>query len=230
MVRVRGDCVDWSEERIADLSRRWNAGETVLQISHNMGISKNAVVGKARRLNLPGRESPIRRSEGGPKPQPPPRVNRAATLPPLPTAQAPEAPGMRLVLASVPDQDADGPMMPREAPRLAAAPGQPLPRPEPGSRFACSWPIGEPGTPGFEYCGEHIVRGRSYCPDHHAVATMSSRSLAREGATLATIEAYALQHNVVVPPRTGLSGLIVAVNNHRRGRQLTPFVLRASAA
>ena len=35
---------------------------------------------------------------------------------------------------------------------------------------SCAWPIGEPGEPGFHFCGAPHVEGSSYCADHHKVA------------------------------------------------------------
>jgi GcrA cell cycle regulator len=34
----------------------------------------------------------------------------------------------------------------------------------------CCWPIGEPGAPGFRFCGERSAPGRSYCEEHLSLA------------------------------------------------------------
>ncbi len=60
----------WTEERIAELKRLWTAGHTASHIGKVLGISKNAVIGKTHRLNLPSRPSPICRSPGHRKPKP----------------------------------------------------------------------------------------------------------------------------------------------------------------
>ncbi len=60
----------WTEERIAELKRLWTAGHTTSHIGKALGVSKNAVIGKAHRLKLPSRLSPIRRSSGHRKPKP----------------------------------------------------------------------------------------------------------------------------------------------------------------
>lgn len=60
--------MDWSPEQVADLRRLWvDAKMPASEIGRQLGISKNAVVGKAHRLHLPSRESPIKRSAGGPR-------------------------------------------------------------------------------------------------------------------------------------------------------------------
>ncbi|MBF0562515.1 MAG: global cell cycle regulator GcrA-like protein [Alphaproteobacteria bacterium] len=54
--------VVWTDERIAGLVRLWNEGLTTGEIGKRLDVSKNAVVGKAHRLGLTGRPSPIKRS------------------------------------------------------------------------------------------------------------------------------------------------------------------------
>ncbi len=53
----------WTAERIAELKRLWAAGTPTAEIGRCLGVSKNAVVGKAHRLGLAARPSPIKRSE-----------------------------------------------------------------------------------------------------------------------------------------------------------------------
>lgn len=49
----------WSEERIQQLRALWDTGLSASKIARQLGLSKNGVVGKAHRLKLPGRPSPI---------------------------------------------------------------------------------------------------------------------------------------------------------------------------
>lgn len=51
----------WTEEKVNDLTKLWNEGITTGEIGRRLGVSKNAVVGKAHRLKLKGRPSPIKR-------------------------------------------------------------------------------------------------------------------------------------------------------------------------
>ena len=51
----------WNDERIAQLMSLWEEGLTTGEIGKRLGVSKNAVVGKAHRLGLNGRPSPIKR-------------------------------------------------------------------------------------------------------------------------------------------------------------------------
>jgi GcrA cell cycle regulator len=58
--------MDWTPEQINQLTRMWNDGLSTAEIGKRLGISKNAVVGKAHRLHLDSRPSPIKRI--GPRP------------------------------------------------------------------------------------------------------------------------------------------------------------------
>ncbi|HIP80004.1 MAG TPA: GcrA cell cycle regulator, partial [Kiloniellaceae bacterium] len=51
----------WTEERVAELMRLWEAGRSASEIGRLLGVSKNSVVGKAHRMKLAARPSPIKR-------------------------------------------------------------------------------------------------------------------------------------------------------------------------
>ncbi len=57
----------WTPQRTADLETYWVQGLTTAEIGLRLGISKNAIIGKAHRIHLPPRPSPIKRS---PRPAP----------------------------------------------------------------------------------------------------------------------------------------------------------------
>ena len=59
----------WTEERVAELIRLWETGKSASEIGRILGVSKNSVVGKAHRLKLKSRPSPIRRDGSVPKPR-----------------------------------------------------------------------------------------------------------------------------------------------------------------
>ncbi|HYF07648.1 MAG TPA: GcrA family cell cycle regulator [Acetobacteraceae bacterium] len=169
--------MDWSPEAIDRLRALWAEGHSTAEIGRRMGISKNAVVGKAHRLNLPARPSPIRR-DAAPRPVVPRIV--APRPAPVPRPLAVAAP----VLAR-----------PVVAPPRPAAPPQPsavlrpfpvpAPRPafaRPGSQKACCWPIGEPGTSSFRFCTGEAILGKPYCPEHASVAYVKARDRREDAA------------------------------------------------
>jgi GcrA cell cycle regulator len=51
----------WTPDLIQNLSRLWDEGHSTAEIGRRLGISKNAVVGKAHRLALTPRPSPLKR-------------------------------------------------------------------------------------------------------------------------------------------------------------------------
>src|ERR1700761_5017382 len=81
--------MEWAEETIIRLRELWDQGLSTAEIGRRLGVSKNAIVGKAHRLDLTARASPIRRepSPRAERPTPPVRLG-GPTLPPLPSASA----------------------------------------------------------------------------------------------------------------------------------------------
>ncbi|MDF7775087.1 GcrA family cell cycle regulator, partial [Sphingomonas sp. AOB5] len=70
--------MSWTDERIDTLKKMWNSGLTATQIAEELGgVSRNAVIGKAHRLGLPARPSPVKPNENKVK---------AATAAPAPAA------------------------------------------------------------------------------------------------------------------------------------------------
>jgi GcrA cell cycle regulator len=106
--------MSWTDERIDRLKELWTQGMTASQIAEELGgVSRNAVIGKAHRLGLQSRPSPV-------KPNDP-----AAAAP----AAAPAAP------ASAPSEDAPAPAAAAPAPAAEPAPWEePAPKPQPQPR------------------------------------------------------------------------------------------------
>ena len=59
----------WTEERLDELKKLWAKGLSISQIGEALGVSRNAIAGKAHRMGLPKRPSPISRSKTE-KPEP----------------------------------------------------------------------------------------------------------------------------------------------------------------
>ena len=56
----------WDEQTISHLRDLWAQGLSTAEIGRRLGVSKNAIVGKAHRLDLDARPSPIRRDASKP--------------------------------------------------------------------------------------------------------------------------------------------------------------------
>ncbi|GGC32556.1 GcrA cell cycle regulator [Siccirubricoccus deserti] len=165
--------MDWTSEAIDQLRAFWDEGHSTAEIGRRMGISKNAVVGKAHRLNLPARPSPIRR-EAEPSLRMPAQPRQAPPTLPAPT-HAPAPPQRRL-------EERPPAAPPRPAP---VAPPAPLAMVRPFPRAAsrtCCWPIGEPGTSGFRFCSGDATPGKPYCAEHAALAYVKVRDRREDAA------------------------------------------------
>jgi GcrA cell cycle regulator len=170
--------MEWNEDTIARLRSLWAEGHSTAEIGRRMGVSKNAVVGKAHRLNLPPRPSPIRREgvAGATPRRPVPRRVTGSTLPPLAAA-----------IAAAPVA-----VQPAPAPIAAAAPPPSRPVPVPVTVRAvaprtlrtanCCWPIGEPGTKSFRFCDGEAAPGKPYCGEHAQLAYVKVRDRRDEAA------------------------------------------------
>ena len=61
--------MSWTDERIESLRNMWEKGLTASQIADELGgVSRNAVIGKAHRLGLKSRPSPVKATEKVAKP------------------------------------------------------------------------------------------------------------------------------------------------------------------
>ena len=81
--------MDWTDDRISELTKLWNEGLSTAEIGKLLGISKNAVVGKAHRLRLASRPSPIRRMAIRPATPRVPRATRNLAMSAVPGAAMP---------------------------------------------------------------------------------------------------------------------------------------------
>lgn len=140
----------WNDERVELLKKLWGAGKTAAEIAQQLGenITRNAVIGKAHRLGLSGRASPIQRKS---------KKTQANTPSPKPKVgtQAHEEQVRLHEKANEPRPDGGVSLM------------------ELKDRM-CHWPIGDPKKSGFHFCGARGVPGLPYCGEHAAIAYQSS--------------------------------------------------------
>lgn len=185
--------MEWADDTIIRLRELWSEGHSTAEIGRRLGVSKNAVVGKAHRLDLPARPSPIRRElDHLPSRRSLLRRAEGPTLPPLPctaalTAPVPPKPEpvpapvpVPVTVAVAPQPAPVAPPRPAPAPpRLQAVPTQPRPY---GRVTTCCWPIGEPGTRGFHFCDDTSEPGRPYCEEHAKLAYVKVRDRREDAA------------------------------------------------
>lgn len=194
--------MSWTDERVETLKRMWAEGQSASAIAKELGgVTRNAVIGKVHRLGLSNRND---EPEPAPAPEPEPMAEKKLDRKPAPAPQ-PTPPEPQPEAAAVPDpeepvtQPAFTPVLRR--PIVPA--GQPLP-PQPSANEispetlasvrevekrarkltlmdlterTCKWPIGDPATEKFWFCGLPSQAGKPYCDAHVSVAfqPMSSR-------------------------------------------------------
>ncbi len=170
--------MEWTNEAIARLKQLWAEGLSTAEIGRRMGVSKNAIVGKAHRLMLESRPSPIRRDlVDRPQRSVQPRRVVGPTLPSL-AAPLPQAEATDPFLPEV-EEDVAPPPKSRPAPVLVpAARGLSETR----RHHACCWPIGEPGTRDFHFCDAESLSGKPYCDAHAALAYVKVRDRREDAA------------------------------------------------
>ena len=120
--------MSWTDERIDQLKTMWERGMTASQIAEELGgVSRNAVIGKAHRLGLQARPSPVKATDSTPKAAAQPRKPApAAESAPRPAPKPKEKP------ATAPVIEAKAPPVASEAsPREAASTDAPPPPPQP---------------------------------------------------------------------------------------------------
>jgi len=171
----------WTDDRVATLTKLWAEGLSASQIAKQLGgVTRNAVIGKVHRLGLSGRakpSSPARKAAAAKTAAArsraaKPRSTKSATPKPKPV-RAPSAPRTPRVIA-----------------KAVVAPPPPLEaKPMSNGEFAtiltitdhmCKWPIGDPGTDSFRFCGRKTDPEEPYCVAHSRVAYQPSR---RRGAS-----------------------------------------------
>ena len=178
--------MEWTEQRIETLRKLWGQGQTASQIAAILGgITRNAVIGKAHRLGLTGRPSPIKREAGsGGSAQPrrkamsarqdrPERTARPAISPQtMPSPMASPTGGTSQASTGAATAQSAAPSarpateMRNQATGLPPATRHPQPSRAHSGNKSCSWPVGDPKQPGFHFCGEPAEPGRPYCGEH----------------------------------------------------------------
>jgi hypothetical protein len=165
---------EWTPKLIAQLRELWSDGYSAAQIGHRMGLTKGQVVGKAHRLGLDGRTSPIKRA--APKQEAGAVVvaaQRAASEDAL-RRRAKKADGIgRHKVATLPPVVAAPPAAAQVAALLAQVRATATPTHVPGQ--GCRFPLwGDRARATHRYCdkprrlGAEGTPNSPYCPQCHA--------------------------------------------------------------
>jgi GcrA cell cycle regulator len=163
----------WTDERVETLKRLWLEGLSASQIAGILGegVTRNAVIGKVHRLKLSGRAKP---ASASPRPRAP---GRSAPRRPSGSSGRSGLGGMLKARTMV-----SAPMHGATALKISEefeTDLEPLPQVQELdipveqrlsllqlNEHTCKWPIGDPLTPDFYFCGQHSDEGKPYCEFH----------------------------------------------------------------
>ena len=161
----------WTDERVETLKKLWLDGLSASQIAKQLGgVTRNAVIGKVHRLGLSGRATPsqpARTQFKSPRPPRPltanPPIARRAASEPLAIVPAPKAQPVALPTPFV-EQPGTATVL-----TLGA--------------HMCKWPIGDPSTEEFRFCGRRSSPEGPYCIEHASVAYQPQQSKKKNSAS-----------------------------------------------
>jgi GcrA cell cycle regulator len=161
---MSANCATWTSERIELLKRYLQSGLSCGQIAREIGVTRNAVIGKRNRLGLSRQKDVIGRQL---------EQRRAAKLarPKTPRTWRPRRPRLNIFaqherLMAV----FSSPQPPAEDIPIYSGRGCTLLELSQGK---CRWPISSPGADDFCFCGNEPVQGLPYCLGHARIAYRS---------------------------------------------------------
>ena len=151
--------MSWTDERVELLKKLWGEGLSASQIAGRLGsVTRNAVIGKVHRLGLSGRATTSRMKTHRPRS----RIASAKRAAKPRFAQLGN-PAVRALYA--PDAEPFIPMGEElDIPLAERKSIQTL------TECSCRWPIGDPGTADFFFCGGTTAEGLPYCTHHARIA------------------------------------------------------------
>ncbi|EJF76156.1 GcrA family cell cycle regulator [Bartonella birtlesii] len=161
----------WTDERVELLKKFWNEGLSASQIAAQLGgVSRNAVIGKVHRLKLPGRGKTAQGGARAQKTPTSPSSTRTRRTPStvLPTNTTSCSVGVTALKMEFVAEDIKESSTPEKQSVVV-----------PISRHlnllqlnenTCRWPVGDPLSSDFHFCGADSDENSPYCAFHAKIA------------------------------------------------------------
>jgi len=137
----------WDDDNVSRLKELWDQGLPTAQIGKLLGFTKNAVVGKAHRIGLERRPSPIRRT---------------AVKPDRKKARSPVMPKLAFETSSIEEKI--------YTPKISTFTSNVKNIFTANLKRGCEWPEGHPDEPEFHFCNKERFEDKPYCLNHCVVA------------------------------------------------------------
>ena len=137
--------MSWNDDNVLRLKELWDQGLPTAQIGKLLGFTKNAVVGKAHRIGLERRPSPIRRT---------------AVKPDRKKARSPVMPKLNFEKQEAETNQINTSNFQPSVKNIFIS----------SSKRGCEWPMGHPDESDFHFCGKERIDDKPYCLDHCAIA------------------------------------------------------------
>ena len=186
--------MSWTDERVELLKKMWGEGQSASQIAKELGgVTRNAVIGKVHRLGLSNRagsgatpaKAEAKAKPSAPKAEAKPKPPQPKTEPaikPVPAGEAkPNLPARKQIIPAgqpLPPQPSANEISPEALAKVneVEKKSKKISLMELTER-TCKWPVGDPATDNFWFCGLPVQQGNPYCAAHVGVAfpPMSSR-------------------------------------------------------
>jgi GcrA cell cycle regulator len=133
--------MSWNEEKVAKLKELWGKGSTASQIAEIIGgLSRNAVIGKANRLNL---SSKIKTRN---------LASNQSLRSNVESGDSKQRQGRKSKFKSLIIENNFEPESPKKLEEL--------------DESSCKWPVGHPEEEAFYFCGRSSLKDFSYCKLH----------------------------------------------------------------
>ena len=180
--------MSWTDERVEILKKMWGEGQSASVIAKELGgVTRNAVIGKVHRLGLSNRvTATTAKAAAKGKPKVEPKAQPAAPATSRKAVSALEnvritPPAVRKIIPAgqpLPPQPSANEISPEALAKVSEIE-------KTAKRISlmeltektCKWPVGDPATEDFWFCGLSVKVGKPYCEAHVGVAfqPMSSR-------------------------------------------------------
>ncbi len=171
----------WTDDQVDTASTMWRNSHTAAEIGNKIGKTRRAVIGKMYRLKVKHGSAVTQTEEGDDDAQPAKDGEAGDTQPGGEAQEASDAEAAEAKDAAEAIEDKRTVLMEL-------------------TERSCRWPVGDPSTPNFWFCGKQTVQtGKPYCEEHSALAYHPNLSK-RERRDLKTQYARNFKHRLYSSP------------------------------